>query len=94
MLKEVGTLETLLVHSVLAALATCILSLAELKVLDAAVVIFVPVFIIPGLAQRDELILCQFHQVLLLREVLNSLWNIDGRLGEAFDIVQRNVCGL
>jgi hypothetical protein len=91
MFEEVGTLQTFFVDSVLAPFATCILRLTELKVLDAAVVVLIPIFVVPGFAQRDELVLSQFQHILLLTKILYGFWNVDGSFGEAFDVIQRDV---
>jgi hypothetical protein len=57
-LQEIGTLEALLVHSILTFLRSSLHQLTEFEVRDAAIVVFVPVFVVPRLAQGQELVLC------------------------------------
>jgi hypothetical protein len=57
-LQEIGTLEALLVHSILTFLRSSLHQLTEFEVRNAAIVVFVPVFVVPRLAQGQELVLC------------------------------------
>jgi hypothetical protein len=91
MLQEVGTLQGLLVNRSLPLLHTGLHQLEELEVLDAAKVKLIPVFIVPGLAQWQELSLSQFEALLLLVEVRDRLWDVDDGLGEALNGTERDV---
>lgn len=70
MFEEVGTLQTLLVHCILAFILAGFFQFAELEVLDFTVVVFIPIFVIPRLTKRQELILSQFQRVYLISKHL------------------------
>jgi hypothetical protein len=91
MLQEVGTLQGLLVNHSLPLLHTGLHQLEELEVLDAAIVKLIPVFIVPGLAQWQELSLSQFEAFLLLVKIRDRLWDVDDGLGEALNGAERDV---
>jgi hypothetical protein len=63
MFQEIWTLQTFFANRILPLFPAGFLQFTELEALDAAVVVLVPVFVIPGPTQRQKLSFSQLQRV-------------------------------